>query len=68
MNIEGGKYLVARFEVKPDEYEEAWNWVYNEWFPKSGYQPNDGPGFEMYPGKCETDKTLVDICVPVKPL
>jgi AraC family transcriptional regulator len=68
MVIEGGKYMVARFELSPKDFQEAWNWVYGEWLPGSGYQPDDRPCFEMYGEECTKEKFIVDICVPVKPL
>jgi len=71
MKISGGKYLVARFKPAPWEYGNAWNWVFGEWMPSSGWQPADNFSFEMYypddipdaEGRC-----TVDICVPVQPL
>ena len=71
MKIEGGAYAVAHFEINPDEYMEAWNWVYGVWLPGSGYQPDDRPCFELYgpdPKEHPHGKHIVDICVPVKPL
>ena len=68
MTVKGGKYLVARFELSPDKFQEAWSWVFGTWFPTSGYQPDDGPAFEIYPEECAKEKCVVDICVPVKPL
>jgi len=68
MDIEGGKYVVARFELSAGEFMEAWDWVYGSWFPASGYQPDDRPCFELYPQEPKDGKFLVDICVPVRPL
>ncbi len=71
MKIEGGAYVTAHFEINPDEYEEAWDWVYGTWLPESGYQPDDKPCFELYgpdPKEHPQGKHIVDICVPVKPL
>lgn len=68
MQVEGGKYVVARFVVKANEFQEAWEWVYGHWFPSSGYQPDDKPCFEIYPEAPKDDQMVVDICVPVKPL
>jgi AraC family transcriptional regulator len=71
MNVVGGKYAMAHFELMPHEYENAWKWVYGVWFPKSGFVPADGPPFELYHDvkECQsTGKCAVDICVPVKPL
>jgi AraC family transcriptional regulator len=68
MKIDGGEYVVARFELTANDFAKAWQWVYAEWFPASGYQPDDKPAFEMYPEAPENGKFIVDICVPVKPL
>lgn len=68
MEIDAGRYVVARFEVSQDEFMEAWQWVYGQWFPTSGFQPGDGPCFEVYPKEPENGIFLVDIYVPVKPI
>ena len=71
MTIAGGKYAVAQSELQPDEYEDAWNAVFGGWLPESGYQPGDGPCYELYlndPNEHPEGKHIVDICVPVKPL
>lgn len=68
MEIAGGEYLVARFEIKSNEFQYAWNWIFSEWMPSSGYQCDDNPCFEMYTEECAGDICKVDICVPVKPL
>lgn len=71
MKISGGKYAVARFELATDEYEAAWDAVYGEWLPGSGYQPDDRLPYELYindPEEHPERKCIVDICVPVKPL
>ena len=69
--ISAGKYAVAHFEITPDQYQDAWNAVYGGWLPESGYQPEDGPCYELYlndPKEHPEGKHIVDICVPVKPL
>ncbi|MFZ5939535.1 MAG: AraC family transcriptional regulator [Bacteroidota bacterium] len=68
MDLEAAKYVIARFEVDADGFMEAWDWVYGEWFPASGYQPDDKPCFEIYPEEPKDGKFLVEICVPVRPL
>ena len=68
MNIEAAKYVIARFELSAQDFQEAWNWVYGQWLPTSGYQPDDKPCFEMYPEEPKDGKFTVDICVPVKPM
>ena len=68
LEIQSGKYVVARFVVNASQFQEAWEWVYGTWFPTSGYQPDDGPCFEMYPEEPKDGNFTVDICGPVKPL
>ncbi|MCO6477812.1 MAG: AraC family transcriptional regulator [Phaeodactylibacter sp.] len=71
MALPAGKYAVARFELLSDEYQEAWDAVYGQWLPDSGYQPADSPCFELYhndPKQHPEGKHIVDICIPVKPL
>ena len=68
MEIEAAKYVVARFELTAQDFQQAWEWVYGQWFPTSGYQPDDKPCFEMYPEEPKDGKFIVDICVPVKPI
>jgi len=68
MNLDKGKYVVAKFVLKPDEFQGAWDWVMREWFPSSGYQPDDKPCFELYPEAPENGAYKVDICIPVRKL
>jgi len=69
--IPAGKYAVAHFEIRTDQYSDAWEAVYGGWLPESGYQPEDGPCYELYLNDPKTHpegKQIVDICFPVKPL
>ncbi len=71
MEIPGGKYAMAHFEITKDEFQDAWDYVFGKWLPDSGYQPDDGPCFELYPGDPKEHpehKYVIEICVPVKPL
>ncbi len=68
MEIEAAKYVIARFELTAQDFQQAWDWVYGQWFPTSGYQPDDKPCFEMYPEEPKNGEFIVDICVPVKPI
>lgn len=68
MKIDAGKYVVARFDLGPEDFTEAWDWVYGSWLPTSGYQPDDRPCFEIYPEEPKDGRFIVDICVPVKPM
>lgn len=69
MTIEKGRYAFARFRPTPAEYTAAWNWVFSEWLPSSGWQCDDKPCFELYHGGEDAEGRVdVDICVPVRPL
>lgn len=69
MEVPGGTYAIGRFEVENNEFMEAWGWMYGTWLPQSGYQPDDGPCYEVYPEEPrQGEKIKVDICVQVKPL
>jgi len=71
MKISAGKYAVGKFEINEDEFAGAWNTVYGSWMPQSGYQPDDGPCFEIChnnPKEHPEGKFIVSICVPVKPI
>jgi AraC family transcriptional regulator len=69
--IPAGKNAIAHFEIRTDQYADAWNAIFGGWLPESGYQPDDRPCFELYLNDSKTHpegKCIVDICVPVKPL
>ena len=71
MTIPGGQFAVGRFELGPNDYEEAWTTVMGGWLPQSGYQPDDRPCYELFQNDAEQHpekKHIVDICIPVKPL
>ncbi len=44
-----GKIWRGRFCVGPDEYEEAWNYMYMQWLPESGYRLDHRFALEYYP-------------------
>jgi len=71
MVIPAGKYALARFELGVDEYQQAWDWVFSTWLPESGYLPDDRPCFELCHNDPQTHpegKSIVDICIGVKPM
>ena len=71
LKLRGGTFAIAGFELSTDEFEAAWNMVYGGWLPESGYQPDDRLCYEMYHNNCNEHpekKSIVDICVPVKPM
>lgn len=74
-DIPKGKYAVYRVEGKyatiNQEMMKHWHRLMSEWFPDSGYQPDDRPCFEIYretEEEMKAGKYVVDICEPVKPL
>ncbi len=70
MNIPGGKYMLASFEITSDEFEESWDYTYKK-LMEDGFQPSDSVAFEIGkndPSKHPENKHIIDICVPVKPL
>jgi len=71
MRIPGGKFAVARFEIRPERIAEAWNVVMGNWLPQSGYQPDDRLCYEEAlsdPRQHPEGKIQLDLCVPVRPL
>ena len=68
MEIESGKYAIARFELTAQDFQKAWEWLYGQWLPNSGYQPDDKPYYETYPEEPKGEIFLVDFCIPVKPI
>jgi AraC family transcriptional regulator len=69
--IPAGSYAFARFEILPTQYGDAWDSLCGVWLPDSGYEPADGPSFEIYrndPSQHPEYKHIVDICIPVKPM
>ena len=71
MTIPGGKYAIGHFEISVDQYGEAWDALFGDWLPESGYQPDDRPCYELYindPDEHPEKKHLVDIYLGVKPL
>lgn len=70
MEIPGGKYAAGHFELTAEDYGDAWQMMYAGWLPKSGYEPDDRPCFELMlndPKSHPEGKHLVDICISVKP-
>lgn len=70
MVIPSGKYAVGHFEIFEDDYKGAWDFIYGEWLPNSGYKPRDSYPFEVYkndPKQHPKHKHIVDIYVPIEP-
>lgn len=70
MKLEGGLYAVGHFTIFPDQYGDAWNYMYREWLTCSGYVPRNSYPFEVYrnnPNEEENHINKVDIYVPIEP-
>jgi AraC family transcriptional regulator len=68
MVIPGGRYFVCHFEIRADEFQEAWDNACL-WLSESGYLPADGSPLEICHNDHQTHpekKFIVDICIPVK--
>lgn len=71
MTMPKGKYAVCKMDIAMDEFQDAWNFVYGEWLPQSGFQPDDRPCYENYlssPGEHTPGRVILEIVVPVKPM
>ncbi|MFT3847835.1 MAG: AraC family transcriptional regulator [Propionivibrio sp.] len=71
LELPGGRYLCALFEIGASEFGAAWQYVCGEYLPQSGWQPGDGPCYESYLNDCREHpqgKHLVEIRLSVKPL
>ncbi|WDV47966.1 GyrI-like domain-containing protein [Clostridiaceae bacterium M8S5] len=68
--IEGGKYAIGSFKLDYTEYQQAWDYMIDEWLEKSGFKLSDKPAFEFYPLDNDNNsdhKKAVDIYIPVQP-
>ncbi len=72
MNVRPGTYAVGRFSGGSDIFRKAYSYLYGEWLPGSGFQPDDSPAFESYIGKpggsSARPRFVFDLYVPVKPI
>ncbi len=71
MTLAKGKYAKGRFEIDVDEFQAAWDTICGGWLPESGYQPDDGPCYELClndPKDHPEGKFIIEIYMPVKPL
>lgn len=71
MKLEGGLYAVGHFRIQPEQYPDAWNYMYQEWLTCSGYVPRNSYPFEVYRNNPEEDENhinVVDIYVPIEPI
>lgn len=72
MTIRPGKYAVGRFAGGPGVFKRAYAYMFGEWLPRSGWQPDDAPAFECHVGEptgpAERPRFVFDLYLHVKPL
>ncbi|WP_207435757.1 AraC family transcriptional regulator [Sabulibacter ruber] len=69
--LTGGKYAVVRKEATMAECFSAWDYVFQEWLPGNGYQPDSRNFYISHlnePEKHPQKLHIFDMCIPVKPL
>lgn len=69
--LPGGLYAEYRSMIACDGFFKAWNDMYSQWLPASGWQCDDRPGYELYHDMlgCPPEGPWdVGICVAVRPL
>ena len=69
--LPGGLYAEYRSMIPCDGFFKAWNDMYSQWLPASGWQCDDRPGYELYHDMlgCPPEGPWdVGICVAVRPL
>ncbi len=66
-NIQAGKYIVGKFEIKIDEFEKAWSSLFI-WMNAAGYKMSTANAFEVYHNdftKHPQGKAVVDFHIPI---
>ena len=67
-SMEGGKCIVARFEIGVFEFEKSWSSLFI-WMNENGYRKADRHPFEIYHNNFNEHpekKFIVDMCIPVE--
>lgn len=69
ITIEAGRYACYRHIGPYTGLEQAYQTLYGQWLPSSGYECADAPCFEIYvndPQNTPEDQLITDIYVPLK--
>lgn len=69
--FDGGLYVSVLCEGDILLLDRAWQWLYRNWLPGSGYEPDDRPAMEWYntdPTKSGWENFSMRCCVPIRPL
>jgi AraC family transcriptional regulator len=68
--IPGGEYAVVTHKGPYEMLYTTYSNLYGSWFPSSGREPADSPGFQHYrttPRETPPDDLVTDIYVPLRP-
>lgn len=67
-SLKTGKHMFATFKIKTYEFQKAWDWIYRNWLPNSGYEPTNNPAFEYYDKMGTDENGFIDvtICIPIR--
>jgi len=71
MQIEGGLYAIGHFEIQQEQFQDAWDFMYQQWLITSDYVPRDVCPFEVYLNNPmeEMDHHIeVEIYMPIEPI
>ncbi len=73
MILVAGDYAVAKFELGVEDFSKAWQVIYRDWLPGSGFTCGEGLPYEtMRMDSAEhpqgQGKHVFEICIPVIPL
>ena len=69
--IPSGKYATFRSQINHHDFELPWTLLMQSWLPSSGFEPADGPRFELYHSDGTTDPDGgwdIEICLPIHPV
>jgi AraC family transcriptional regulator len=78
-DMPAGKYATFEFIGIPQEVGAAWDRLFSEWLPSSGFQPDNRPNYGLFDGTesnagddqvndPKTKRFKCHLCIPVKPL
>ncbi len=66
-SIKDGKFIVGRFEIRPEEFEKSWTGLFL-WMNENGYKKADREPFEIYYNNFNDHPekiAITDFCIPI---
>ena len=70
-SIPAGRYASIRTKISDNDFHRPWTLLMRDWMPHSGFQPADGPRFELYHSdgsRSAQGMWDIEVCLPVKVL